>query len=228
MGAVAFFGDKYGETVRVVRSGTTSLEFCGGIHVEALGEIGQIQILSEASIGSNTRRIEAVTGLVAAERSLAQERLVARAAEMLKTEPENLLDALERSFDRSKLIEKERDQLREEGRSARAAALAGEITDGLLVVDLPDTSADDLRQMAQQLRDSHDLRAVVLGSVMGEKVAVAVATDASFDAKQLVSEIGACVGGGGGGSSTLAVAGGKQPGGLADGLELARIRLAGG
>jgi len=228
MGAVAFFGDKYGETVRVVRSGTTSLEFCGGIHVEALGEIGQIQILSEASIGSNTRRIEAVTGLVAAERSLTQERLVARAAEMLKTEPENLLDALERSFDRSKLIEKERDQLREAGRSARAAALAGEITDGLLVVDLPDTSADDLRQMAQQLRDSHDLRAVVLGSVMGEKVAVAVATDASFDAKQLVSEIGACVGGGGGGSSTLAVAGGKQPGGLADGLELARIRLAGG
>ncbi len=62
----------------------------------------------------------------------------------------------------------------------------------------------------------------------GQLVAVAVATDASFDAKQLVSEIGACVGGGGGGSSTLAVAGGKQPGGLADGLELARIRLAGG
>ena len=89
-------------------------------------------------------------------------------------------------------------------------------------------SADDLRQMAQQLRDNNGLRAVVLGSVLGEKVAVAVATDESLDAKALVVEIGPCVGGGGGGSPVLAVAGGKKPEGLAAGLDLARQRLEGG
>jgi len=228
MGAVAFFGDKYGESVRVVRSGQTSLEFCGGTHVDALGEIGQLQILSEASIGSNTRRIEAVTGFAAAERSLAQDRLVARAAELLKAEPESLLEALERSFDRTKAIEKERDQLRQAGRDAQASALVDRIADGILVADVPEVAADDLRQMAQQLREQHGLRAVVLGSALGEKVAVAVATDESTDAKALVAEIGPCVGGGGGGSTTLAVAGGKRPDGLHAGLDLARDRLAGG
>ena len=228
MGAVAFFGDKYGESVRVVRSGQTSLEFCGGTHVDALGEIGQLQILSEASIGSNTRRIEAVTGMVAAERSLALERLVVHAAEMLKAEPDTLLSALERSFERTKLIERERDQLRHAGREAQAAGLVGQIDQNAIIASLPETAADDLRQMAQQLREHHGLRAVVLGSVLGDKVAVAVATDDSLDAKALVGEIGPCVGVGGGGSPTLAVAGGKQPDGLAAGLDLARTRLAGG
>ena len=228
MGAVAFFGDKYGESVRVVRSGQTSLEFCGGTHVDALGEIGQLQILSEASIGSNTRRIEAVTGMVAAERSLALERLVVHAAEMLKAEPDTLLSALERSFERTKLIERERDQLRHAGREAQAAGLVGQIDQNAIIASLPETAADDLRQMAKQLREHHGLRAVVLGSVLGDKVAVAVATDDSLDAKALVGEIGPCVGGGGGGSPTLAVAGGKQPDGLAAGLDLARTRLAGG
>ena len=187
-----------------------------------------MQILSEASIGSNTRRIEAVTGLVAAERSLAQERLVARAAALLKAEPDSLLEALERSFERTKQIERGRDQLRQAGRDAQVAALVGGITDGALVADLDQVPADDLRQMAQQLRENNDLRAVVLGSVLGEKVAVAVATDGSLDAKALVGEIGACVGGGGGGSAVLAVAGGKTPDGLTAGLDLARERLAGG
>ena len=228
MGAVAFFGDKYGESVRVVRSGSTSLEFCGGTHVDALGEIGQLQILSEASIGSNTRRIEAVTGVVAAERSLAQERLVARAAAMLKAEPDTLIEALERSFERTKLIEKERDQFRQAGRDAQVAELVDGIVGGALVAEVEQVSADDLRQMAQQLRDNNGLRAVVLGSVLGEKVAVAVATDESLDAKALVVEIGPCVGGGGGGSPVLAVAGGKKPEGLAAGLDLARQRLEGG
>ena len=228
MGAVAFFGDKYGESVRVVRSGATSLEFCGGTHVDALGEIGQLQVLSEASIGSNTRRIEAVTGLVAAERSLSQERLVAKAAEMLKAEPDSLLEALERSFDRTKQIEKERDQLRQAGRDAQAASLVDHIEDGVLVAALAQVPADDLRHMAQQLREQKGLRAVVLGSVLGEKVAVAVATDDTIDAKALVGEIGKRVGGGGGGSPVLAVAGGKNPDGLAEGLALARERLAGG
>ncbi len=73
MGAVAFFGDKYGDRVRVVRAGRHSLEFCGGTHVDRLGDIGQIQVVSESSIGANTRRIEAVSGLGAHQRSYEME-----------------------------------------------------------------------------------------------------------------------------------------------------------
>jgi len=185
-------------------------------------------VLSEASIGSNTRRIEAVTGMAAADRSLAMERLVARAAEMLRAEPDNLLDALDRSFERTKQLERERDQLREAGRAAQAAALADQIVDEALVVELDEVAADDLRQMAQQLQERHGLRAAVLGSALGGKVAIAVASGPLIDAKALVAELGPLVSGGGGGSPSLAVAGGKRPEGLAEALDLARTRLAGG
>ena len=228
MGAVAFFGDKYGETVRVVRAGTTSLEFCGGTHVGALGEIGQIQVLSEASIGSGTRRIEAITGLASAERSLAQDRLLARAAEMLKAEPDTILEAIERSLERTRLVERERDQLRQADLRTRAAALLSEADDDLLVAEIERIAADDLRQMAQEILERGGLRAVVLGSVLDEKVAVAVAAGDGLDAKELVKQLGPVVGGGGGGSPKLAVAGGKRPEALGEALDLARSILAGG
>jgi alanyl-tRNA synthetase len=85
MGAIAFFGDKYGDRVRVVRAGAHSLEFCGGTHVDRLGDIGQIQIVSESSIGSNTRRIEGVSAMGAYQRSHDMETALGSVAAILKS-----------------------------------------------------------------------------------------------------------------------------------------------
>lgn len=225
MGAIAFFGDKYGENVRVVKAGSQSLEFCGGTHVGALGAIGQIQIVSEGSIGANTRRIEAVTGEASLDRSLEREAQLRRAAALLKSEPENLLESIERSADRLRATERERDQLRQAGRDHLAAELVDAAVGGALVSEVADLGADDLRQLAQTVRQRADLRVVALGSIFQDKVAIAVATDGAIGAKDLVAELGKLVGGGGGGSSTLAVAGGKRPEALADALASARERL---
>ena len=98
MGAIAFFGDKYGSTVRVIQAGDTSLEFCGGTHVDGLGQIGPISLVSEESIGSNKRRIFAVTGVAALERIKERERLVRSTADLLRTEPDELLATIERTL----------------------------------------------------------------------------------------------------------------------------------
>ena len=102
MGAIAFFGDKYGSSVRVVQAGPSSLEFCGGTHVDSLGQIGTITLLSEGSIGSNTRRLFAVTGFVSIARALERERLVQAAAELLRTEPDELPAAIGRLAERQR------------------------------------------------------------------------------------------------------------------------------
>ena len=222
MGAIAFFGDKYGDSVRVVRAGAQSLEFCGGTHVDALGAIGSIQIISEGSIGSGTRRIEAVTGLQAVERTLATHDLLARAAGSLKAEPEALIDAIDRLQERLKLIERERDSLRHAALEAQAVALLSRADGDSLISEIPECSADELRSLAGNLLRRGSLRVVVVGSILEGKVAVAVATDGSLNAKDFVRDLGGLIGGGGGGSQELAVAGGKNPEGLADALSAAR------
>ncbi len=99
-GALAFFGDKYGDVVRMVRAGPHSLELCGGTHVHALGQIGPISLVSEGSIGANTRRVFAVTGEAALGRTLQRERQMQEVARLLRTEPDGVVEALERLIDR--------------------------------------------------------------------------------------------------------------------------------
>ena len=147
---------------------------------------------------------------------------------MLKAEPDTILEAIERSLERTRLVERERDQLRQADLRTRAAALLSEADDDLLVAEIERIAADDLRQMAQEILERGGLRAVVLGSVLDEKVAVAVAAGDGLDAKELVKQLGPVVGGGGGGSPKLAVAGGKRPEALGEALDLARSILAGG
>jgi alanyl-tRNA synthetase len=200
--------------VRVVQAGPTSLEFCGGTHVDSLGQIGPITLLSEGSIGSNTRRIFALTGHGSLNRALERERLVQSAAELLRTEPDELLAAIGRVTQRQRETERELARLRQQSSEAEARTLAqsAAVDGGVVVARRDDVEPDALRTLAQAVLRHDGVRAVVLaGSPDGAKVAIAAATGGTPDATQLVRTLGAVVGGGGGGSAEVALAGGKDP-----------------
>jgi alanyl-tRNA synthetase len=213
MGAVAFFGDKYGDRVRVVRAGRHSLEFCGGTHVDRLGDIGQIQVVSEASIGANTRRIEAVSGLGAHRRSYEMEQVLGSVATLLKTSTEDVVPALERLFDRQREVEKEIAALRQSQLSQFAHELDAQSSGDVVVARVDGYAGDQLRTLAQDLQH-RGRRVVVLVGENDDKVSLAVATDGSLDASSTVKSLAAYVGGGGGGSARLALAGGRDPQGI--------------
>jgi alanyl-tRNA synthetase len=230
MGAIAFFGDKYGEAVRVVRAGTASLEFCGGTHVDSLGQIGPITLLSEGSIGSNTRRIVALTGKASLQRAKEREELVRSAAEALRTEPDELLAAITRLSDRQREAEKELAALRQQSSEAEAKTLAAQAGEsGVVVARRDKVEGKDLQSLAEAVLRHDGVRAVVLGgSSDGSKVSIAVASAGTPDAVELVKSLGPIVGGGGGGrpGSPSALAGGKDPSKLDDALAEARRLLS--
>jgi alanyl-tRNA synthetase len=213
MGAVAFFGDKYGDRVRVVRAGRHSLEFCGGTHVDRLGDIGQIQVVSEASIGANTRRLEAVSGLGAHQRSYEMEQTLASVAGLLKTSTDDVVPALERLFKRQREVEKQVASLRQSQLSQFANELNDASTGDVVVARVDGYPGEQLRTLAQDLQH-RGRRVVVLAGEQDGKVAVAVATDGSLDAATTVKTLAAHVGGGGGGSGRLALAGGRDASGI--------------
>jgi alanyl-tRNA synthetase len=227
MGALAFFGDKYGDRVRVVRAGSRSTELCGGTHVNALGMIGPVTIVSEGSIGSNTRRLEAVTG--AGSLALVEERqgVLADAARLLRVAPTDVIDALERLLERQRQSDKELKRLRGASLGARAAELAAGAVNGIVVARVDDLAPDELRGLAQAVRGHGPTVVVVAGTADGEKVALAVASGGEIDAGATVKRLVAMVGGGGGGSPELAVAGGKDVAKIDEMLAEARRTLVG-
>lgn len=213
MGAVAFFGDKYGDRVRVVRAGSHSLEFCGGTHVDRLGDIGQIQLVSEASIGSNTRRIEAVSALAAYRRSHDMEGTLGSVASLLKTSLDDVVPSLERLVEHQRDIEKEIASLRQGQLSNFAEQLHAQNTGDVVVARVDGYPGEQLRTLAQDLQ-RRGRRVVVLAGALQDKVAIAVASDESLDAQKAVKELAVLVGGGGGGSPRLALAGGRDVDGI--------------
>jgi alanyl-tRNA synthetase len=224
MGALAFFGDKYGDRVRVVRAGPHSTELCGGTHVGALGMIGPITIVSEGSIGSNTRRLEAVTGAGSLGLLRERQRTVEEAARLLRVEPDGVLEALERLVERQRQSDKELDRLKRAGLEETARRLADGADSGVVVERLDGLPPDALRDTAQAVRRHGPDTVVLAGSPDGAKVAIAVASTAT-DASVAVKELAAMVGGGGGGSAEVAVAGGKDPAKIDEVLAEARRRF---
>ncbi len=221
MGAVAFFGDKYGERVRVVRAGSRSLEFCGGTHVDRLGDIGQIQLVSESSIGANTRRIEAVSALGAYRRSAEMELALGRVASLLKTSREDVVPSLERLFERQRDLERDLADLRQSQLAHLADSLDAEHRGDVLAARVDGYGGEQLRTLAQDLQRRGRRVAVVAGASDG-KVSIAAATDESTDAREVVKSLAALVGGGGGGSARVALAGGRDAAGLDRVVDAAR------
>jgi alanyl-tRNA synthetase len=196
--------------------------------VDSLGQIGPIALVSEGSIGSNTRRIFAVTGRAALDRSAAQEHQLHEVATLLRTEPDGVVEALERLLARQREGEKELAKLRQGQSEGRATELAANAVDGVVVARCDDVEPKALQTLAQAVLRQDGLTAVVLaGSPDGVKVAIAGATGPDGpDAVELVRALGKIVGGGGGGSPELALAGGKDPTKIDEALDEARRLLS--
>jgi alanyl-tRNA synthetase len=228
MGALRFFEDKYGEQVRVIQAGGASLEFCGGTHVDSLGQIGLISLVSEESIGSNKRRIFAVTGRASIDRVNAREHLVRSAADLLRTEPDELLATLERVLARQRQSDKELQKLRQQSSESLATELAAGAEGGTVVARQDGVEPDALRSLAQAvLRHDSVERVALAGLSDGAKVALVVATaDGDPNATEVVRAVGDLIGGGGGGSPALALAGGRNASGIDEALAEVRRLLS--
>lgn len=227
-GAMALFGEKYGEVVRVVKMGDFSTELCGGTHVGSTGEINAFKIISESGIAAGVRRIEALTGDGLMHYYQQTEERLHEAARTAKTTPAELTARIEAMLEEIKLLHAENEKLR----SKLAGGALGDVmkqvrTIGSLAVlaaKVPDVDMNGLRNLGDQLRDKLGEGVIVLASVQGDKVnLVATATDgacqAGAHAGNLIKGIAALVGGGGGGRPNMASAGGKNPAGVDAALE---------
>ncbi|MDH3682315.1 MAG: DHHA1 domain-containing protein, partial [Acidimicrobiia bacterium] len=223
MGAIAFFGDKYGETVRVLQAGP-SLEFCGGTHVRALGDIGLVKIVSEGSIGSNLRRIEAVTGTGAIDLLRREQSVIDDASKLLNVPRADLLDGAAKRTAEIKDLRDEVRALKAKLAIGRASALAAAARDGVVVSRIDGTGRDELKDLAVAVREQHGVRAVVLGGAPdggGAALVATVSPDSGLDAGALIADAAKAIKGGGGRGAELAMAGGKDPEGLDEALALA-------
>ncbi|MGG3444329.1 alanine--tRNA ligase [Bacillus nitratireducens] len=220
MGAMALFGEKYGDVVRVVQVGGYSLELCGGCHVDNTASIGIFKIVAESGIGAGTRRIEAVTGKSAYELMNDQVGLLKEAAGKMKTNPKDILTRVDGLFAEVKQLQKENESL-----AAKLSNIeAGNLTDSVMTVDGVNVLAakvnvadmNNLRTMMDDLKNKLESAVVVLASVSDDKVNILAGVtkdliSQGYHAGKLVKEVASRCGGGGGGRPDMAQAGGKNP-----------------
>ncbi|MEM7092177.1 MAG: alanine--tRNA ligase [Actinomycetota bacterium] len=224
-GAIAFFGDKYGEQVRVLQAGPNSIELCGGTHVGRLGDIGPLKILSEGSIGSNIRRVEAVTGTGPLLELRTVNGALADAAGELGVPVGEVVDGARKKTAEIKSLRDEIAGLRRQLAVGQAGTLAAKAVDGVVVEMVEGLDRDGVRDLACAIRDADGVEAVVLGAAPdGGGVALVAAAEKGgrFHAGNLIADAAKLVKGGGGKGDDLAVAGGKDPEGLSAALEAAR------
>ena len=225
LGAIAFFGDRYGDTVRVLRAGPNSIELCGGTHVSALGDIGLLKIVTEGSIGSNIRRLEAVTGDAAIGRLRSAEGTLAEAADLVGVPVDDVLDGIRKRVSEGKELRREIAALRRQAALGRVDELVAEAEDGLVVRRIDGIDRDGLRELALAIRDHDGVRAVVLGTAPeggGAALVSVVDPGSGLDAGELVAEAASTIGGGGRPNSDLTMIGGRAPEHLDEALEQAR------
>jgi alanyl-tRNA synthetase len=221
MGAIALFGEKYGDEVRVVRIGDFSAELCGGTHLSATGEIGLFRVVSETAVAAGIRRLEAVTGRGAYEYTKKNEGMLSRLSEALGSTMEDLEEKFERLLDEARTLRKRVRQLESKLASVMAVRLVGKAKhiEGVKVLSsiVEFTDVVGLRQMADETRARVKENCVgVFGSpIEGKAVFVAFVTDdltGRLRAGDLAREVAMTIGGGGGGKATIAEAGAKDAG----------------
>ncbi len=235
-GAMALFGEKYGEKIRVVSMGDFSKEFCGGTHVKNTGEIAAFKIISESGVAAGVRRIEAFTGdnVFAYYKHLEDE--LNEAAKVVKATPSNLVERLEHLMAEMKTLQSENESLK----SKAAKEALGDVMDQvvevkgvkLLATSVEGVDMNGLRDLGDQLKEKLGEGVVVIASSNEGKVnLIAMATDAAMasgaHAGNLIKAIAGKVGGGGGGRPNMAQAGGKNPAGIPDAVAEAKVALEG-
>ena len=218
-GAMALFGEKYGDKVRVLRFGDLSTELCGGTHVNRVGEIGQFKIVSESAIGSGVRRIMAVAGEAAVEYIQRMERQLQAVSHALKVSPEATAPRLKQMLERNHQLEKDLSAMKSSMASSDSDSLLDNVNEinGIKVLSarMDDLEASGLRDSVDHLKDRLGSAVVVLFSVDGEKVRIAAGVSKDLTARikagNLVNFVANQVGGKGGGRPDFAQAGGNRP-----------------
>ena len=218
-GAMALFGEKYGEQVRVLSLGDFSVELCGGTHVRHAGDIGLLKIVSEGGIAAGVRRIEAVTGTGALRWVSVNQQRLQRIAELLKSSRDDADEKVSLLLEKSRRLEKELQQLKGKLASSQGSDLAAQAVEingiKVLAARLDGADTQTLRDTLDQLKNKLGSAAVVLGTVSGDKVSIVagVTRDQTdrIKAGDLVNAVASQVGGKGGGRPDMAQAGGNQP-----------------
>lgn len=220
MGAMALFGEKYGDVVRVVQLSDYSLELCGGCHVRNTAEIGLFKITSESGIGAGTRRIEATTGKGAYLYTNQQQQTLQEAAKLLKVSLDNVPERIEGLFQEVKVLHKDKESLNQKLSNLEAASILDKVEtiNGVSVlaekVDVSDMN--QLRSMVDDLKQKLESGIILLGAVNNGKVQLAAGVskdliEQGYHAGKLIKETASRCGGGGGGRPDMAQAGGKNP-----------------
>ncbi len=226
-GATALFGEKYGDTVRVVSMGDYSLELCGGTHIRATGDIGLVKIISEGGIGAGLRRIEAVAGAEALKYMRSLNDQILDAAQLLKAQPSDLLKRIQGLLVQVKDLEKEVQQLNAKVAKSEVESLLQQVKDvegvPVLAAKVSAQDMDTLRNTADLLKDKMKDGVLVLGAAVEGKVNwVTVVTPVGLrglHAGQIIKEVAKITGGGGGGRPDMAQAGGKDAAKLGEALD---------
>lgn len=230
MGALAFFGDKYGDRVRVIEVPGFSIEFCGGTHLDNVGQIGLVKVVSESSIASGVRRIEAVTGKTAEEMFRKDRYQLQQLRGALNVQSEDsVLDRIKKLLDEKKEMEKELERMRLQIAASQLDDLVKQAEDvkgiRVLSAQVSAGSADELKQLGEMVRSKLGSGAALLGSVIDGKVSLVasvsddVVSDKKLQAGKLVGEVAKLVQGGGGGRPNFATAGGKDPSKLGEAIQ---------
>ncbi|MNF79318.1 Alanine--tRNA ligase [compost metagenome] len=225
---MALFGEKYGDSVRVLSMGDFSVELCGGIHAKRTGDIGLMKIISEGGVAAGVRRIEAVTGVGALDYLSGAEEQLKEAAALVKGSRDNLLDKLAGVLERNRQLEKELEQLKAKAASAAGDDLAGAAIEvagvKVLASRLDGVDGKALLALVDQLKNKLGSAVILLGGEFdGKVVLVAGVTQdltARLKAGELMKQAAAVVGGKGGGRPDMAQGGGVDAGKLGEALAL--------